>query len=86
MIGGAGGGGGTTTSIVTITSSDFTGNDYTNALFSTSGHYEVFSNSGSGSLLSEGTDPQDSYTVSGSTMTLVNGTSPDNYKIFFYSL
>lgn len=83
--GSGGGGGGTTTTIVPIDSGDFTGNNYTNALFGSSTAYEVFSNSGSGTLLSEGTDPEDSYTVSGNTLTLVNGTLPDNYKIFFYS-
>jgi len=82
---GGGGGGGTTTTIVTITSSDFAGNDYTNALFGSATAYEVFSNSGSGTLLSEGVGGSDSYTVSGNVLTLVNGTLPDNYKIFFYS-
>ncbi len=80
-----GGGGGTTTTIVSISASDFSGNNYTNSLFGSSSAYEVFSNGGSGTLLSQGTGGSDSYTVSGTTMTLVNGTLPDNYKIFFYS-
>ena len=73
----SGGGGGTSVTIATITSANFVGNDYTNALFGTAVAYDVFSNDGSGTLLKL----NDGYTVAGAIMT----TTPGNYKIYFYS-
>ena len=42
---------GTIVNVVTITSADFSGDDYTNGLFATVTNYDVFSNDGSGTLL-----------------------------------
>lgn len=75
--GGGGGGGGTTVTQVTISASDFSANDYTNATIGSALFFEVFSNDGSGTLLLI----NDGYTVVGNVITM----TPGNYKIIFFS-
>ncbi len=68
-------GGGATTN-VKITSADFTGNDYTNALLSgltPDVDFMLWSDEGSGTLLKV----NDSYTFSGSTITA----TPSDYRL-----